>query len=150
MRRMIPWLIPLFTLGLGALVIECLPQSLYYPEIRYQTAEGLGMHFIHPGLSATECAKTLKQMTQSLPSTCPACLRLSRCAHGLEASQQGLFSSAPWHEPMLRHDGGVIGFTAPSPEVALALCRQTAAALTQGRPGAKGICFNPGEPRPLN
>lgn len=130
--------------------VPSLRGTLFYPRLTALVAQDLQIDFRGHGVTdRLTCTSSLDSQAAVLRQTCPACKIINRlCVTSPEPSFFIPYSDEPLTVPSGRHAGGVVLYSSASPDLALAVCRETERHTAQAEPHRRLRCYPPATPRP--
>ena len=135
---------------LGA--IAAFRHAPYYPSARIGTPGNIDITLLFNGRrDEASCRAMITNVTNSMLAVCPECQIKERlCLDALKPQHRKLLSTAVLDTPSVRlPDGGVMTYTSPHPELALAACQESERRASS-RGGASGVvCYPANTPRPV-
>lgn len=126
--RVLPILVIGITAALTAAAIEFLPETLYFPVVKYTTPENIQIAIFRNGeFDQPRCEQAAGKVANAIRANCPACKVVERCFRGLDAERRKILSREPLSTPSVRQQGGKLTMTLATedPQLALGVCRQT-------------------------
>src|SRR6266571_3532155 len=122
----------------------------YYPHVVVQAQDNLKLEFLHQGRpTAADCRTAAANIADAVRASCSACrIATQSCISRLKPEYEGLLSDEPVAMPTSRLPDGVVAYSAPNEELALAACRETER-LTSASKVYRVVCYPPHTARPL-
>jgi len=141
----------LIVLMLTALGLMIMPRpTIYYPDISFDTPEGIHMDVLFNGQQEkAACETTLSIINDYLTKGCRECMiRSQTCNSNPTAEMLQRFGEAPLPVVSARIMNGVITYTSPQPNNALATCQTTERQVSLMANQTKFACYAAGTARP--
>lgn len=109
----------------------------YYPYAILQAPGNLQLTFLRVGLkSSADCEAAVDTITSLVQAACSTCgVKARQCLVTLAPEQSKLFSQEPLDLPSLRLANGVVTFSSPDADQALATCVESARQSSRGGAG---------------
>jgi len=122
----------------------------YYPHVVVEAQDNLKLEFLHQGRpTAADCRTAAAAIADAVRASCAACrIAMQSCMSRLEPEYERLLSEEPVTMPTSRLPNGVVAYSAPNEELALAACRETER-LTGASKTYRVTCYPPHTARPL-
>lgn len=119
----------------------------HHPYVIIHTPEDLEVTFLMNSHSRrADCAAAVINVAAALQVACAFCkIEEQRCLHALDPLQERYLSAEPLDAPSARTPTGVVVYSSPNTELALAACRESE---RQGK-AATVTCYSPNTPRSL-
>lgn len=134
-------------ISLGALLTTLYVQSQrHFPWVKVAAQDGIEVQFLlNSQETRNQCVALAANVASAMQSTCHACKVLEQaCLDSLTSDQERYFAPEVLSIPVAHMRNGIIGFSAPLPDAALAAC--------QGAERAAGAdrvtCYPPSSTRP--
>lgn len=135
------------SIAIAALLITLLQQERqFFPWLKVAAPDNLEIRFLLTGQrNSAQCASLVASMVSAAQSTCQTCKVIEQgCLDRLDSDQENYLSTTPLDTPVVHMGNGVIVFSAPGLDVALAACRESGKQAGNGRMA----CYPAGSPRP--
>lgn len=141
-------LVAAISIAIAAVLTPLLQQERhFFPWLKVAAPDNLEIRFLLAGQqSRAQCASLVASMVSATRSTCKTCKVIEQtCLDHLDADQEDYLDATPLDMPVVHMANGVIIFTAPGENTALAACQESGKQAVNGQMA----CYPAGSARPV-